>query len=154
MAQWWRICLPIQEIQVRSLGLEDPLEEDLATRSSILAWRIPWTEEPGGYSLGVPELDATEHMCALVATSSKIKHFHGLLGSLWRSPSLSCSEFILPTTLFHPVPAGHSHCGLTLSTGHLFMAPSWNNILSFCHSYFSVLNIYVFIPTFLLLNIA
>ena len=96
----------------------------LGNPSSILAWRIPWTEEPGGYSLGVPELDATEHMCALVATSSKIKHFHGLLGSLWRSPSLSCSEFILPTTLFHPVPAGHSHCGLTLSTGHLFMAPS------------------------------
>ena len=33
---------------VRSLGLEDPLEEDVATHSSILAWRIPWTEEPGG----------------------------------------------------------------------------------------------------------
>ena len=32
----------------RSLGLEDPLEEGMATRSSILAWRIPWTEEPGG----------------------------------------------------------------------------------------------------------
>ena len=36
--------------QVRSLGQEDPLEEDMATRSSILAWRIPQTEEPGGYS--------------------------------------------------------------------------------------------------------
>ena len=35
---------------VRSLGLEDPLEEGMATHSSILAWRIPWTEEPGGYS--------------------------------------------------------------------------------------------------------
>ena len=33
---------------VRSLGREDPLEEEIATRSSILAWRIPWTEEPGG----------------------------------------------------------------------------------------------------------
>ena len=33
---------------VRSLGLEDPLEDDVATHSSILAWRIPWTEEPGG----------------------------------------------------------------------------------------------------------
>ena len=34
--------------QVRSLGLEDPLEEGMATHSSILAWRIPWTEEPDG----------------------------------------------------------------------------------------------------------
>ena len=36
------------EIQVRSPGREDPLEEDMATHSSILVWRIPWTEEPGG----------------------------------------------------------------------------------------------------------
>ena len=35
-------------MQVRSLGWEDPLQEDKATHSSILAWRIPWTEEPGG----------------------------------------------------------------------------------------------------------
>ena len=37
-----------KETQVRSLGQEDPLEEEMATHSSILAWRIPWTEEPGG----------------------------------------------------------------------------------------------------------
>ena len=37
----------MQEIQVRSLGQEDPLEEGMATRSSVLPWRIPWTEEPG-----------------------------------------------------------------------------------------------------------
>ena len=37
-----------QETQVCSLGWEDPLEEGMATHSSILAWRIPWTEEPGG----------------------------------------------------------------------------------------------------------
>ena len=41
------------ETQVQSLGQEDPLEKKLATHSSILAWRIPWTEEPGGLqSLG------------------------------------------------------------------------------------------------------
>ena len=43
--------LPLQEIQetwVQSLGLEDPLEEGMATHSSVLAWRILWTEEPGG----------------------------------------------------------------------------------------------------------
>ena len=37
-----------QEKEVGSLGPEDPLEEGMATHSSILAWRIPWTEEPGG----------------------------------------------------------------------------------------------------------
>ena len=37
-----------QETWVRFLGLEDPLEEEVATHSSILDWRIPWTEEPGG----------------------------------------------------------------------------------------------------------
>ena len=43
-----------QETQVQSLGQEDPLEEGLATHSSGLAWRIPWTEEPGGQqSLGL-----------------------------------------------------------------------------------------------------
>ena len=38
----------MQEIQVQSLGREDPLEKGMAMHSSILAWKIPWTEEPGG----------------------------------------------------------------------------------------------------------
>ena len=38
----------MQETRVQALGLEDPLEEGMATHSRILAWRIPWTEEPGG----------------------------------------------------------------------------------------------------------
>ena len=38
----------MQEVWVQSLGQEDPLEEEMATRSSILAWRIPWIEESGG----------------------------------------------------------------------------------------------------------
>ena len=37
-----------EEMRVRCLGQEDPLEKELATHSRILAWRIPWTEEPGG----------------------------------------------------------------------------------------------------------
>ena len=37
-----------QEMQIRSLQWEDPLEKEMATHSSILAWEIPWTEEPGG----------------------------------------------------------------------------------------------------------
>ena len=38
----------MQETRVRTLGWEDPLQEEMAIHSSILAWRIPWTEEPGG----------------------------------------------------------------------------------------------------------
>ena len=48
----------MQETWVRSLGQEDPLEKEMATRSSILAWRIPWTKEPGGQqSMGSQDLD-------------------------------------------------------------------------------------------------
>ena len=51
----------MQETWVRSLGGEAPLEEGLATHSSVLAWGIPWTEEPGGLqSTGHKELDTTE----------------------------------------------------------------------------------------------
>ena len=48
LAQWERIHLLMQETQFRSLGWEDPLEKEMATHSSILAWEVPWTEEPGG----------------------------------------------------------------------------------------------------------
>ena len=53
--------MPMQEMQVRSLGQEGPLEKEMATRSGVLAWEIPWTEEPGGLqSVGVTkELDTT-----------------------------------------------------------------------------------------------
>ena len=50
-AQWQRTHLPMQEMRetsVRSLGQEDPLGKAMATNSSIVAWRIPWTEEPSG----------------------------------------------------------------------------------------------------------
>ena len=50
----------MQEAWVRFLGWEDPLEKGVATHSSILAWRIPWTEEPGRLqSVGSKELDTT-----------------------------------------------------------------------------------------------
>ena len=47
VAQRVKNLLAMQETQVRTLGLEDPLEKGMATHSSILAWRIPWTEGPG-----------------------------------------------------------------------------------------------------------
>ena len=47
VAQMAKNLPAVQETGVRSLGWEDPLEKEMATHSSILAWRIPWTEEPG-----------------------------------------------------------------------------------------------------------
>ena len=50
----------VQETWVRFLGSEDPMEKETATHSSILAWQIPWTEEPGGLqSTDSKELDMT-----------------------------------------------------------------------------------------------
>ena len=48
MAQIVKNLPAVQEAWVRSLGQEDALEKEMAARSSILVWRIPWTEEPGG----------------------------------------------------------------------------------------------------------
>ena len=51
----------MQETQVQALHQEDPLEKDMAIHSSILAWRIPWTEEPGGpQSIGSQRVDRNE----------------------------------------------------------------------------------------------
>ena len=54
----------VQETWVQSLGQEDTLEKDMATHSSILAWRIPWTEEPGGVqTMVLKESDRTATSC-------------------------------------------------------------------------------------------
>ena len=50
----------MQESRVQSLDGEDPLEKEMATQSSILAWRIPWTEEPGGLQACSKESDMAE----------------------------------------------------------------------------------------------
>ena len=53
----------MQETWVQSLGWEDPLEKEMATHSSILAWKIPWTEDPGRLqSMGRKESDTTERL--------------------------------------------------------------------------------------------
>ena len=61
MAQRVKKLLAIQKTWVQSLSQEDPLEKGMATHYSILAWRIPWTEKPGGLqSMGRKESDTTE----------------------------------------------------------------------------------------------
>ena len=58
----------MQETRVQSLSCEDPLEKEMTTHTSILAWRIPWTEEPGRLqTMGSRDSDTTEqlvHTCA------------------------------------------------------------------------------------------
>ena len=70
----------MQEMRVRFLGREDPLEEEMAAHSSILAWRIPWTEEPGGLQLtGLQRVGrdgAAESVRALTHTLTHT-HTHG-----------------------------------------------------------------------------
>ena len=60
MAQTVKSLPAVWETWVASLGQEDPLEKEMANHSSILAWEIPWMEEPGGLqSLGLKESDTT-----------------------------------------------------------------------------------------------
>ena len=60
VAQTVRNLPAMQETQVRFLGGEDLLEKEMATHSSIISWRTPWTEEPEGPQSTAPELGATE----------------------------------------------------------------------------------------------
>ena len=73
-----------QEMQVRSLSQEDPLEEGMATHSSILAWRIPWTEEPGGpQSMGLQKVGHD-----LVTKPPPPPYVHFIYSSVYVNPNL------------------------------------------------------------------
>ena len=73
-----KIHLPVLEIQVLSLGWEDPLEEEMATHSSIFARKIPWTENLVDYSLqGGKESDTTERLI------TQTKHRRGDRNCMW-----------------------------------------------------------------------
>ena len=68
----------MQKTQVQSLGREDPLEEEMATHSSILAWRILWTEEPGGQSMesqrvGHDRVTKQQHLSCLLTVFLRVK---------------------------------------------------------------------------------
>ena len=64
----------IQEAWVQSLGWQDPLEKGVATHSSVLAWRIPWIEVPGGLqSMGSQEVSTTERLTKILR--DKQTHF-------------------------------------------------------------------------------
>ena len=73
MAQWVKNIPAVQETWVQSLNQEDPLEEEMTTHSSTLAWRIPWTEEPGGLqSMGSLESDTTRDRNTVTVTGNSL----------------------------------------------------------------------------------
>ena len=91
-----------QETWVQSLGQEDPLEKEMATHSSILAWRISWTEEPGGLqSIGWQESDTTEQLHNKKDSGVNTTFF-------WLLDSLS------PRLTFISIPSLHDPLSLSL----------------------------------------
>ena len=83
-------CLPaMQETWVQSLGWEDPLEKEMATHSSTLSWRIPWTEEPGGLQSMRSE-DTTERDTPLSLPCS----LKNLISPTRDQNQVSCSESV------------------------------------------------------------
>ena len=86
VAQTVKRLSTMRETWVHFLGWEDPLEKEMAIHSSTIAWKIPWTEEPGRLqSMGSKESDTTERL-----------HFHFLFFFLWAHLSV----WINPTSLF------------------------------------------------------
>ena len=105
VAQRYRICLLLQEMMAWSWGPEDPLEEEMATHSSILAWEIPWTEEPGGLqSMGLQNV--MHEIC--------LEEHTGITMQRWQRPHFNSAifgmeealEVVYPSThhLFQPIP--------------------------------------------------
>ena len=78
---WLRIHLSMQETQVRSLGQEDPLEEEMETHSSILAWEIPWTEKLDGLQLVVT---THTHSCLMVDGKALFEEILTISQQWWR----------------------------------------------------------------------
>ena len=134
----------MQEMQVRSLGLEDPLEEEMATPSSVLAWEIPRTEGPGGlYSpWGYKESDMTQQLS---------HHRQHLLALMRRHMSKHLSKFIktvLPHYLKHNfIP--NIQPFMTKHSVMLLCLLGQEGIFSFSFLFFAYLSFYVlFKPTF------
>ena len=74
-----RIRLPVWDTWVQSLGREDPLEEEIATHSSILTWKIPWTEEPGRQSTGSQRVGRDQQLNSIKEIFRRGPHDGGLV---------------------------------------------------------------------------
>ena len=103
----------IQETGVQSLGWDDPLEKGLETLSSILAWRIPWTEEPGGLqSMGSQRVGQTEQL----THTHTHTHFLEVKCSLGLILSVGASWLIASGQTSPSISPGSSLEGVTVST--------------------------------------
>ena len=123
------------ETRVRSLGQEDPLEKGMATHSSILAWEILWTEEPGGLqSTGRKELDTTEQRTLLV-----LWQLHGACGiNLVPPPATEHKPSVVKSReVLTPGPPGNSS-KLCLSTRPINMTLVLQACVYIYHSYWSL----------------
>ena len=108
----------MRETQVRSLGWEDPLEKEMATHSSILAWRIPWTEDP--YRLQSTGSQRVGHDCA----TSLSLHFSWGVRSGKENPAAGHSSFLLTF-----VPKTRTGSALRVCVVHMhLLAASWNEV--------------------------
>ena len=113
----------MQEMQVQSLGQEDPLEKEMATHSSVLAWKVPWTEEPTSYSpWDYKELDMTEHAPPSWINHLPPKHFQishlELELSIWvlRRHKSSVYNTLLPASKIHVHLTCHQLKNLSLQS--------------------------------------
>ena len=118
-----------EEDQIWPLGWEDPLEEEMANHSSILAWRIPWTEESGGLSsMGCKEWDmteATEH-----GYTKQLKELSSLMTYGSSSQTLMCIKI----TLIAKEGCGHQTCwSRGEATCIFFRFPRWSDTESENH---------------------
>ena len=96
----------MQETRIQFLSQEEPLEKGMATHFSVLTWRIPWTEEPGRYSLwGCKELDTTEqlHFLSFFLSLSSLGHSCSCT-KLYSQPGCLHLEVSLLTVLNRGIP--------------------------------------------------
>ena len=128
----------MQEIQVRSLGREDTLEEEMATHSSTLAWKIPWTEKPGaGYSpQGCKESHMTEwlHFSLSMLISSGF-FIQNTLNIFWRKILLKACLLCLPVALLvsgQVQNVGYPKCLWTSGTISAITGSNVNPFLTVC----------------------
>ena len=144
IAQMVKNLPAVQETRVRSLGQEDPLEKEMATHSSILAWKVPWTEEPGGLqSMGsqIAGHDWATNTCTytLVVFLLKQSDFNPRLSNLfpvfrWNNDlgrllklSLPSQELVWPC-LYSPTTGNTSPLGLSPSgpSTRVLLTKTWS----------------------------